>query len=451
MDIPMLRPHPSSIHRGLAVLSAAALALAVGTCAYSAEPRKPLSTDGQPLERVVAVVNDGVVLESELEAQTREVSARLVEQKITLPDSAVMRSQVLDRLVVDEIQAQRADHAGIKVSDEQVNAALTDIAKRQNLTLEQLPEKLAADGIDYGAYRNELKREIARQVLRQRDVVERISITPHELDQYLERQQKTATAANEYNVSHILIAVAQDATPGQVADAAKRAREIVERARSGEDFSKLALTYSQSETALEGGLLGWRKGTELPTFLADTIARMKSGDVSDVMQTSSGFHIVRLNDSRVAGGSRIVQQVHLRHILLKPTEIEDDATVRQKLAHMRDQILAGQEEFAVLARTNSQDPGSAVNGGDLGWAQPETFVPEFAAVAQTLKENEISQPFHTEYGWHIMQLLGHRDYDNTNEVAREKAFEALRDSRLEEATELWLQRIRDEAYVELHL
>jgi peptidyl-prolyl cis-trans isomerase SurA len=245
--------------------------------------------------------------------------------------------------------------------------------------------------------------------------------------------------------------VPQEATPAQVAQAAARARDIVTRARAGEDFSKLALTYSQSETALDGGLLGWRKGTELPTFLADTIARLHAGEVSDAMQTSSGFHIVRLNDSRRTGGVQIVQQVHLRHILLKPTEIEDDATIRQKLEHMREQILAGQEEFGVLARTNSQDPGSAVNGGDLGWSTGDTFVPEFAAVAATLKDNEISQPFRTEYGWHILQLLGHREHDNTNEAAREKAFEALRDSRLEEATELWLQRIRDEAYVELRL
>jgi peptidyl-prolyl cis-trans isomerase SurA len=439
----------------LFVIVSSWVALAVTLLAAASAPAgaetKPLSTHGRELERVVAVVNDGVVLESELDDQTRAISARLLEQKIALPDPQVMRAQVLDRLVLDEIQAQRADHAGIKVSDEQVNAALADIAKRQNLTLEQLPDKLASEGMDYGGYRAELKREIARQVLRQRDVIERISITPHELDQYLDHQKKTANSLNEYNVSHILIAVAQDATPNQLADAAKRAHDIVVRARAGEDFGKLALTYSQSETALEGGLLGWRKGTELPTFLADTIARMQSGEVSDVMQTSSGFHIVRLNDTRLAGGSQMVQQVHLRHILMKPTEIEDDATIRQKLTHMREQVLAGQEEFAVLARTNSQDPGSAVNGGDLGWAQPETFVPEFAAMAKTLKDNEISEPFKTEYGWHIMQLLGRRDYDNTNEAAREKAFESLRDSRVEEATELWLQRIRDEAYVELRL
>jgi peptidyl-prolyl cis-trans isomerase SurA len=169
------------------------------------------------------------------------------------------------------------------------------------------------------------------------------------------------------------------------------------------------------------------------------------------MQTPSGFHIVRLNDTRTAGGPQIIQQVHLRHILLRTSEIEDDATVRQKLTHMRDQILSSKEDFAVLAKTNSQDAGSAVNGGDLGWTQGDSFVPEFAATAESLKVNEISQPFHTQYGWHIMQLLGHRDFDNTADAARERAFEALRDSRVEEATELWLQQIRDESYVELRL
>jgi peptidyl-prolyl cis-trans isomerase SurA len=414
-------------------------------------PHKDLSTDGQLLDRVVALVNDGLVLDSELQAQTHEITERLQSQNVALPSADVMRQQVLDRLVLEEIQAQRADRAGIKVSDEQVNAAMDDIAKRQGITLEQLPAKLAAEGIDYGEYRIELKREIARQILRSRDVIQRINITPHELDQYLEHQKKTASATNEYNVSHILIAVAQDATPTQLAQASKRAQDIDERARAGEDFGKLAITYSASETALDGGSLGWRKGTELPTFLADVIARMKPGDVSEVMQTPSGFHIVKLNETRSAGGSQIIQQVHLRHILLKTSEIEDDATVRQKLAHMRDQIVTGKDDFAVLARTNSQDATSAVNGGDLGWTQPDAFVPEFAAAAEALKPNEISQPFHTQYGWHIVQMLGHRDFDNTADAARERAYEALRDSRVEEATELWLQQIRDESYVELRL
>jgi len=217
----------------------------------AAGPHKDLSTDGQLLDRVVALVNDGLVLDSELQAQTHEITERLQSQNVALPSADVMRQQVLDRLVLEEIQAQRADRAGIKVSDEQVNAAMDDIAKRQGITLEQLPAKLAAEGIDYGEYRIELKREIARQILRSRDVIQRINITPHELDQYLEHQKKTASATNEYNVSHILIAVAQDATPTQLAQASKRAQDIDERARGGEDFGKLAITYSASETALD--------------------------------------------------------------------------------------------------------------------------------------------------------------------------------------------------------
>src|ERR1700722_16946530 len=418
-----------SLHTYL--LGAALGALAAGG-ASAVTARKELSAHGQMLERVVAVVNDGVVLESELDEQMREIIARLRSQNVPLPDEDVIRSQVLERLVLEEIQAQHADRAGIKVSDEQVNAAIGDIAKRQSVTLEQFPARLAADGIDYADYRIELKREIARQILRSRDVVQRINITPRELDQYLERQVKTASAANEYNVSHILIAVAQDATPAQLAQARKRADEVEQRARSGEDFGKLAITYSASETALEGGSLGWRKGSELPTFLGDVIGRLQPGDTSDVMQTASGFHIVKLNEVRAAGGPQMGQQVHGRHILLKPNAIEDDATVRQKLPHMREQILGDKDDFEVLAKTNSQDPASAVAGGDLGWAQSDTFVPEFAAVAENLKEKEISEPFHTQYGWHIMQLLGRRDFDNSADAARERAFEELRDSRVEE-------------------
>jgi peptidyl-prolyl cis-trans isomerase SurA len=424
------------------------LGLAAASLAPSA---KELSTKGILLDKVVAVVNDGVVLQSELDSETREIETRLQAQHVALPPETVLRQQVLDRLVVEEIQQQHADRAGIKITDEQVNAALEDIAKRQKLTLDQLPEKLAADGVDYPQYRIELRREIARQILRQRDVVQRIVITPRELDQYLEHQKKTASASNEYNVAHILIAVPQDAKPAQLEQASALAHQVAERAHNGEEFGALAVAYSQSESALEGGSLGWRKGTELPTFLADVVARMAPGDVSDVLQTPSGFHIVKLVDRRSAGGPQIVQQVHLRHILLKPTEIEDDATVEQKLVRWREQIVSGKEEFAVLAKTYSQDTASAVSGGDLGWTESSVFVPEFSGVVASLKEGEISQPFHTQYGWHIVQLLGHRDFDNTNDAARQRAYEAMRDSRVEEATELWLQQIRDEAYVEMRL
>jgi peptidyl-prolyl cis-trans isomerase SurA len=426
------------------------LIVGLGFAAVAAAAQAPLSTRGVPLDRIVAVVNDGVVLESELESATRDVRERLQSQNVAPPPEAILRSQVLERLVLEEIQAQRADRAGITASDEQVNAAMEDIARRNGVPFAELPARLASQGIVYADYRAQLKREIQRQMLRSRDVMQRISISPRELDQYLEQQKKMATAANEYNVSHILIAVAQDASPATVAAASKLAQEIVARARQGEDFAKLAVTYSSSQTALEGGALGWRKGPELPTFLADIVARLKPGEVSDVLQTSTGFHIVRLNDKRSTSGSQIVQQVHLRHILIKTNEVMDDATVRQRLSQMRERILAG-EDFAVLAKTTSEDPGSAVNGGDLGWAQLSAYVGEFARVADKLKDNEISEPFKSEYGWHIVQMLGRRQFDNTETAAREQAYEALRDARLDEATEAWLQQLRDEAYVEIRI
>ena len=414
-----------------------------------APPKK--TTEGQLLDRIVAVVDDGVVLQSELDARVREIRAQLSSQNVALPPEATLRSQVLDQLVIEQIESQHADHAGIKVSDEQLNQALEEIARRQNITLEQLPQKLSEDGIEYAQYREQMRREIAREILHQRDVTQRIVITPRELDTYMQ-QLKSASDMNEYNVSHILIAIAQDATPAQLAQASKLAHDIADRSRHGEDFGKLAVTYSQAETALQGGALGWHKGSELPTFLVDVVSRLQPGQVSDVIQTSSGYHLVRLNDKRsVAAGPQMVQQFHLRHILIKPTELEDDATVQQKLSQMRAQITAGKEDFSVLARTNSQDPGSAVNGGDLGWSEPSNFVPEFSAVASGLKDGEISEPFKTQYGWHIVQMLGRRDYNNSSEASRQHAYEVLRASRLEEATELWRQQIRDEAYVDLRL
>jgi peptidyl-prolyl cis-trans isomerase SurA len=405
---------------------------------------------GVALDRVVAVINDGVVLESELNAQVAEITQRLQAQNVTLPPANVVRDQVLERLVLETIQEQHADRAGIVVSDEQVNAALQDIARRNNVSFDQLPQKLQSEGLVYADYRQNLRREIQRQMLRSRDVVQRINISPRELDQYIERQKGTASAANEYNVSHILVAVAQDADPTQLATARQKAEDIAARAAKGEAFNQLAVSYSDSQTALEGGALGWLKGPSLPTFLADVVPRMKPGQVSGILQTGSGFHLVKLNDVRSGAGPQIIKQTHLRHILLKTSEVQDDATVQQKLTEMRAQILAG-ADFAVLAKASSADPGSAIEGGDLGWMTLDSFVPEFAKRAEALKDNEISEPFKTQYGWHIVQLLGRRDFDNTATAEREQAYVQLRESRVDEATDVWLRQLRDEAYVELRL
>jgi peptidyl-prolyl cis-trans isomerase SurA len=429
------------------LLVAFAFALAAGV-AHS--QTRELTTTGELLDRVAAVVNDGVVLESELDEQVVLISERLRGQKLDLPPQNVLRQQVLERLVLQEIQMQRADKAGLKVPDEALNSALQDVAQRNNITLSQLPEALQAQGIDYAAYRDAMRKELTLSLLRQRDVIQRISVTPREIDQYLEKQKSAPVQSAEYNVSHILIAVPQAATPDQLEAADKRAQEVYSRASGGEDFAKLAVAYSNSQTALEGGALGWRKGSELPTFLTDLIAQLKDGEVSKPLRTPTGYHIIRLNQTRGTNQQVIVEQVHARHILMKPNELQDDATVRQKLEQLRDRIEKG-EDFAGLAKTTSEDPGSAADGGDLGWTNPGTFVPEFEQVLGELKENEISQPFHTQFGWHIVQVLGRRQFDNTDELKRRQAAEAIRASHADEESELWMRRLRDDAYVEYRL
>jgi len=317
------------------VLGLAALAASGSARAQTRE----LATQGDLLDRVVAIVNDGVVLNSDLDAQVGIVSERLRQQKLDPPPQNVLRQQVLERLVLQEIQLQRANHAGVKISDEMLNAALEDVAKRNNLTLPQLPEALKQQGVDYAEYRDEIRKEMMLQMLRQRDVLQHISVTPREIDQFLEKQAKAPSERNEYNVSHILIAVGQEASPAQQEAAAKRAQEVYERAKSGEDFAKLAVSYSNSQTALDGGALGWRKGSELPTFLADLIARLKPGEVSEPLRTPTGYHIIRLNEVRGGSETAVENQVHVRHILMKTNELADDATVRGKLEALRERIL----------------------------------------------------------------------------------------------------------------
>jgi peptidyl-prolyl cis-trans isomerase SurA len=408
------------------------------------------SSSGVLLDRVAATVNEGVVLSSELDEQMLMIGERLREQKMELPPQNVLRQQVLDRLVLQELQMQRADRAGIKVSDEVLNNAMQDVAERNKIRLTDLPAALASQGIDYASFRENMRKELAMQMLQQRDVVQRINVSPREIEQYLERRKKMPAEASTYDISHILIAVPPAATPEQLEEATQKADEVYKRAAAGEDFAGLAVSYSNAQTALEGGALGARKGSELPTFLGEVISTLKKGDITKPIRTPSGFHIVKLNDMQ--GDNQVIEnQVHARHILIKPNELQDDATVQQKLMTIRDRIVNKGENFMAVASVVSEDPGSAAEGGDLGWAGPGSYVPEFEKQLSQLQPDEISQPFRTQFGWHIIQLLGRRQFDTTEEIVRQQAFRALRAAKVDEETELWLRRLRDEAYVEFKL
>jgi peptidyl-prolyl cis-trans isomerase SurA len=430
--------------------AALALSLALSATGVHAQTRE-LSSSGILLDRIAAVVNDGVVLMSQLDAQTEEVIGRLRQQNTELPPRNVLRKQILERLVLEEIQTQRAERLGIQVSDEMLNSALSDVARRNNIGFADLPQALQQQGIDYRDFRDDIRRQMTLQLLRQRDVMGRINVSPRELEQFMARQQNAPDQNAEYNVSHILVSVPVTATPEQIEAREARAKEVHAKATAGEDFAQLAVAFSDSSTNIEGGSLGWRRGSQLPSIVAEQVAGMKAGQVSEPIRTPSGFHLFRLNEIRGGAGQSVVEQVHARHILLRTSELEDDQTVEQKLADIRERVLSGGEDFGAIAAVTSQDSGSAADGGDLGWAGPGTFVPEFEKQLEGLKENEITQPFKSQYGWHIVQLLGRRMHDATDDVRRQRAFAELRESKAEEETELWLRRLRDEAFVEYRM
>ncbi len=408
-----------------------------------------LSDTGERLDGIAALVNDGVVLISELQTQTNMIVQRLRAEGTQLPPQDVLIQQVLENLIVGEIQLQRAAREGIVIPDEVLNRALSDIARRNNTTLRQLPELLAADGIDYAAYREEMRDQIVMEQLRQRDVIARIGVTERELQDYLERERNTSYQNQRYNVSHILVTLPASTKPADLKTAQDKAWKIYDQLKEGADFAEMAVTYSNAQTALEGGSMGWRDGEALPSIFADVVPNMQKGDISEPIRSSSGFHIVKLND--VEGNEAIMEsQVHARHILIETNEVLDDDVAEQKLVEIRQGIIDG-DDFSAVAKAVSDDPGSAVEGGDLGWTGPGVFVGPFEETINSLEIGEISQPFKSPFGWHIVEVLERRVHDTTDDVERQRAMMAIRESKLAEETELWLRQLRDEAFVEYRI
>jgi peptidyl-prolyl cis-trans isomerase SurA len=433
------------------------LAIAGALLAHAAlhAQERGLGAGGELLDGVAAVVNEGVVLKSELAERldlyiqnlNRQQEQAPPEQRRPLPPVAIIEQQVLNSLIVREIQLQRADRVGITVSDDLLNEALSRVAQNLGYTLEELPAVLAAQDIDYAAYRDDSRKDLLIEQLEQRDVLRNIAITPRELEQCLVDSTASASDAFDYNISHILIGVPANATQQDVEAARARIDEIHARLEAGEDFRQLAITNSQAQTALDGGSLGWRKGAQLPTLFADIVIRMKPGDFSEPIQSAGGFQIVRLNDMRGAERT-MVDQLRVRHILLRPNEILDEAAVLQKARGVRDQILGG-DDFATVAKSVSEDPGSASDGGELGWLSPGDTVPEFEEAIAGMQLNELSEPIQSRMGWHLVEVLERRSHDTTDEVKRDQCARQIRAAKAEEERELWLRRLRDQAFVDI--
>ena len=415
---------------------------------------RELGGTGELLDGIAAIVDNGIVLRSEfnerlgltINALNRIQLQTPPEQRQAMPALSILEDQVLEQLILHQVQLQRAQRFGIIASDEFLNQVLSGVAEEANLTLEDLPNALAEEGIDYAMYRQDTREQLILDQLQQRDVIAQIIIAPREMELCLSRSEQNASDEIDYNISHILIGLPSSATDNEVNEARKRVEEIYERLQTGEEFSQLAIAYSESQTALDGGALGWRKGVQLPTLFASEVIAMEAGNVSDPIQSGSGFHIVRLNDVRGAE-TIMIDQIRVRHILLRPNAILDDSAVMQKLVGIRNQIIEG-DDFATLAQATSEDPVSAAEGGDLGWVGPGTFVPEFEQQLATLELAELSEPFQTRFGWHIVEVTERRSYDTTEEMKELKCAEQIRSTKLEEERELWLRRLRDEAFVE---
>lgn len=406
-----------------------------------------LSSTGEFIDGVAAIVNDGVVLKSELREQMDAIVLRAQNEGMQLPPQDILQEQVLERLIVGRIQLQMAERYGIRISDEMLNRAIAEVAQRNGVAFEDMPTLMANEGLSYAAYRKEMREQLMLDQLRQIEVIQRISVSQREVQQCLAAFENNIVVNSEYDLSHILISLPQAATPEDITKAAQEADEVYELLQSGADFAETAVRYSDSETALEGGRLGWRKGDQLPTIFADIIAPMESGAVSAPARTASGFHIVKINAMRSADQRSEIEQAKVRHILVTPNEIIDDATARQKLEDAVKRIQAG-EDFAEVAKLVSDDPGSANSGGDMGWTSSGTFVKEFEDVVDASEIGVLSEPFRTRFGWHVLEVTDRRVYDNTEDLKQGRCAQQIRNSKLAEETDLWVRQIRDDAYVD---
>lgn len=403
----------------------------------------------QVVDKVAAVVNNGVVLESDVDGLMQSVKLNAGQAGQQLPDDATLRHQILERLIMDQIILQMGQKMGVKITDEQLDQAIANIAKQNNMTMDQMRSRLAYDGLNYSTYRNQIRKEMIISEVRNNEVRRRITVLPQEVDALAKQIGTQNDASTELNLSHILIALPENPTSEQVNDAQRQAESIVEEARNGADFGKLAITYSADQQALKGGQMGWGRIQELPGIFAQALSTAKKGDIVGPIRSGVGFHILKVNDLRGQSLSISVTEVHARHILLKPSPIMNDQQARLKLEEIAADIKSGKTTFAAAAKEYSQDPGSANQGGDLGWATPDIFDPAFRDALTKLHKGQISAPVHSSFGWHLIELLDTRKVDKTDAAQKDRAYRMLMNRKFSEEAATWMQEQRASAYVKI--
>ncbi len=407
----------------------------------------PAHATAQTLDRIVAIVEDDVILEHELDREVAMVSSKLRSSNVSMPPEYVLRKQVIERMIVDKLQRQLATRSGIQISDEMLRNSVAEIAAKNNLSVEAFKNELSNQGMDYKGFEENLRNEIIINQLRGREIGARIKVTDAEVNHYLETQSKAGSTNTQYHLGHILVSVPSGASASVIQKAQEKADQLVTALRSGKDFRETAIGASDDDNALKGGDLGWRSIGQIPTLFTEVVTTMNKGDISDPIRSPSGFHIIKMLDTE-GSAQHIVTKTKVRHILIKTNELVDDGEAQKRLQALKERIRDG-DDFATLARSHSDDKGSAINGGSLDWVSPGALVPPFEEAMNKLDINQISEPVQTQFGWHMIQVLGRENQDNSDQFRKDKIRDEIRKRKIEEETELWLRRLRDEAYVEI--
>ncbi len=403
----------------------------------------------EPIDQVAAVVDNGVVLQSDVDNLLNSVKQQAKEANQQVPDDKTLRHQILERLIMDNIQLQMASKMGIQLSDDDVTKAIANIAAQNNISVDQLRSRLAYDGLNYNTYRAQIRKEMLISEVRNSEVRRRVTILPQEVDQLAKQIAAQNGNGAEFNLSHILLPLPENPTQDQVDQAEALAKKLVGELNNGADFGKLAITYSADSQALKGGNMGWGKLQELPSLFAQALSTAKKGQIIGPIRSGVGFHILKVNDIR--GDSKVVSvtEVHARHILLRTSVVMTDAQAQAKLRQIAADIKSGKTTFAAAAKEFSQDPGSANQGGDLGWASPDMYDPAFRGALLSMTKGQLSEPVHSSYGWHLIELLDTRKVDKTDAAQKNQAYQMLFNRKFAEEAQTWMQEQRAQAYVKI--
>lgn len=401
------------------------------------------------IDRVIAVVDSGVIMESELNLRVQDIIGRLRSEGTELPPKELLEEQVLERLIIEEIQLQIGDSAGVKISDAELNRALSMLASQNSMNLEQFKESLDANNSSYSKLRDSVRKELIIQRVQRGKVGADIEISEQEIENFLNSEEGMSKLAEQYNVQQILLSLSSEAPESKVNSTKEKGADIIRRYNEGESFEKLAATYSSDQNALEGGSLGWRKATELPTLFSDVVTKMKVGEASELIRSGAGFHIIRLAEKK-GDVVKFEDQTLVRHILVQPSEIRSEKQTKDLMNEIYQKLADG-EDFKQLARQHSEDPGSKMEGGELGWSAPDTFDPAFEAVMNSVDIGVFSTPFQSSFGWHILEVLDRRNEDISDDVRKNRAYSIIFNRKFEQELQRTLIELRSESYVDIKL